>query len=53
MRSRKVVIRISLVEESIEKRKEDIEREISEELSKASVPIPWLKTVEEVSVFEE
>jgi len=51
MKSKKVVIEISLVEESAETTKEKIEEEIFEELSKAHT-IPWLKNVEKVTVME-
>lgn len=49
--SKKAVIVISLVEESFEKSNEEIEKEIFEELSK-SLPIPWCKKVEKVTVTE-
>lgn len=46
--TKKAVIVISLVEESIE----EIEKEILEELSKGLPKIPWLKKVEKVTVEE-
>jgi len=50
---RKAVIMISLTEESIERAKEEIEREILEELSKHPPKIPWMKAVLAVRVTEE
>jgi len=48
--AKKVIIEISLVEESVEKTNEEIEKEIFNELS-ASIPvIPWCKKVEKVIV---
>ncbi|MDH5448407.1 MAG: hypothetical protein OEY24_00120 [Candidatus Bathyarchaeota archaeon] len=45
MGKRKAVIVIGLVEESAGTTKEEIEKEIFEKLSKASLTIPWLKNV--------
>ncbi len=50
--TKKVVIVISLVEESIEKANEEIEKEILEELSKGVPMIPWFKNVEKVTVTD-
>ena len=47
---KKAFIVISLVEESIEKANDEIEREIFEELSEDLPKIPWLKRVERVTV---
>jgi len=52
MKTRKAVIVIDLVAESTETTKEQIEKEIFEELSKAYATIPWLKKVEKVTVKE-
>jgi len=50
---RKAVVVISLVDESENKGKEHIEKEILEELSKGFPPlIPWMKNVEKVEVVE-
>ena len=49
---KKAVVVISLVEESAEKSNEEIEREIMEELSREPARIPWLKSVEKVTVAE-
>ena len=46
------IIVISLVEESVEKSSEEIEREIFDELSKGLPKIPWCKRVEKVTVTE-
>ena len=46
------IIVISLVEESVEKSSEEIEREIFDELSKGLPKIPWYKKVEKVTVTE-
>ena len=50
--SKKVMIVVSLVEESAEKANEEIEKEIFEELSKGLPRIPWFKEVEKVTVTE-
>lgn len=50
---KKAVIVIRLVDESLEKRNEEIEKEILEELSTGEPKIPWLKGVEKVTVTEE
>jgi len=49
---KKAVILIQLVEESIGRANEDIEREISEELSEGLPKIPWFGKVEKVTVSE-
>ncbi|MFQ6081460.1 MAG: hypothetical protein ACE5OW_07330 [Candidatus Bathyarchaeia archaeon] len=49
---KRAVIVIRLVEESVEKANEEIEREIFEELSKTLPKIPWLQRVEKVTVTE-
>jgi hypothetical protein len=51
--SKKVVIVINLVEESLEKANEEIEKEILEELTDDMPIIPWLERVERVTVIEE
>jgi hypothetical protein len=50
MKTRKAVIEISLVEESKEKTNEEIEKEILQELSAAS--IPWCKKIENVKIVK-
>ena len=50
--AKKAIIVISLVEESVEKANEEIEKEILEELSKGIPRIPWLKNVEKVTVTD-
>jgi len=50
--TKKAVIVISLVNESIERSSEEIEREIFDELSKGLPRIPWCKKVEKVTVTE-
>ena len=52
MKNRKAVIVIGLVAESAEKTKEEIEKEIFEELSESYPKIPWLRNVEKVTVME-
>jgi hypothetical protein len=47
---KRAVIVIRLVEESLGKANEEIEREIFEELSKALPKISWLQRVEKVTV---
>jgi 3-methyladenine DNA glycosylase/8-oxoguanine DNA glycosylase len=49
---KKATIVISLVEESAEKAKEEIEKEIYEALTKEPALIPWLAKVEKVTVTE-
>lgn len=49
---KKAVIVISLVKESTEKANKEIEREIYEELSKLPPKIPWMKSVEKVTVIQ-
>jgi len=53
MKTKKVVIVINLVEESIEKANEEIEKEILQELTEDMPIIPWLESVEKVTVIEE
>ena len=50
--TKKLIIVISLVEESAEKANEKIEKEILEELSKGLPTIPWLKNIEKVTVTD-
>lgn len=52
MKRRKVLIEINLVEESAEAVKEEIEKEIFEELSKQYSAIPWLENVEKVALVD-
>jgi len=50
--NRKAIIVISLVDESKEKSKQQIEKEIAAELTTEPSRIPWLKKVEKVTVIE-
>ena len=50
--TKKAVIVISLIEESIEKTNKEIEKDILEELSKDLPRIPWFKKVERVTVTD-
>jgi len=50
---KKAVIVIRLVDESVEKTNEEIEKEILVELSVGQLKIPWFKSVEKVTVTEE
>jgi len=50
--SKRAVIVISLVDESVEKSNKEIENEIFDELSSNPPQIPWFKDVEEVKVTE-
>ena len=50
---KKAIIVISLVEEAKEKEGTELEKEISEELIKWPVIIPWMKDLEKVTVIEE
>lgn len=50
--SKKAKIVVCLVEESVEKSNEEIEKEILEALSEHPPVIPWLKKVERVRVTE-
>jgi len=53
MKTKKVMIVISLVEEAQEEANETIEKEIFQELSKDIPKIPWCKKVEKVEVVEK
>ena len=53
MKTKKVIIVINLVEESVERANEEIEKEIFQELSTDLPVIPWLERVEKVTVIEE
>jgi len=48
--TKKAVIVISLVKESVEKANEEIEKDILEELSEDLPKIPWFKNAEKVTV---
>ncbi len=50
---KKAVIVIRLVEESAGEMNKEIEKEILKELSTGAPKIPWLKSVEKVTVTEE
>ncbi|MFQ5953259.1 MAG: hypothetical protein ACE5JK_07670 [Candidatus Omnitrophota bacterium] len=52
MKTKKVMIIISLVDEAQEEANEAIEKEIFQELSKDILRIPWCKKVEKVEVTE-
>lgn len=52
VKTKKVMIVISLVDEAQEETNEAIEKEIFEELSKDLPKIPWCKKVEKVEVVE-
>jgi len=49
---RKATITVYLVEESIEKTKKELEKEIFQALSKRAA-IPWMAEIEKVKVTEE
>ncbi len=48
--AKKAIIVIKLVEESNEKSNKELEREILHQLSKSPAKIPWMKSVEKVTV---
>jgi len=50
--NRKAIIVVQLVNESKEKSKQQIEKEITAELATEPSRIPWLKKVEKVTVTE-
>jgi len=52
MKTKKVMIIISLVDEAQEENNKAIEKEIFQELSKDLPKIPWCKKVEKVEVME-
>ena len=52
VKSKKAVITIQLVEESVFQSNETLEREIFESISKGSPRIPWLADVKKVRVVE-
>jgi len=49
---KKAILLVRLVEESVERTNEEIEREIFEELSEGLPKIPWFEKVEKVAVSE-
>jgi len=49
---KKAVLLMRLVEESVERTNEEIEREIFEELSEDLPKIPWVEEVEKVTVSD-
>jgi hypothetical protein len=49
---KKAVLLMRLVEESVERTNEEIERKIFEELSEDLFKIPWVAKVEKVTVSE-
>jgi hypothetical protein len=51
LKQRKVMIILSLLEESKEKTNKELQKEMMEELSK--VYFPWCKGIEEIKVIEE
>ncbi len=53
MSAKKVIIIINLVDESVEKPNDEIAKEILHELTDDMPIIPWLQSVEKVSVIEE
>jgi len=53
MKGKKVIIVISLVKESEEKPNEEIEQEIFQTISEGLPRIPWLESVDKVTVIEE
>ena len=52
MKTKKVIIIISLVDEAQEETNETIEKEIFQELLRDLPKIPWCKKVEKVEVME-
>lgn len=52
MKTKKVMIIVSLVNEAREETNETIEKEIFQELSKNLPTIPWCKKLEKVEVME-
>ena len=53
MKTKKVIIVINLVEESVEEANDEIEKEIWQELADDLPVIPWLQSVEKITVVEE
>jgi len=53
VKTKKAIIVINLVEESIETANEEIEKEILQELTDDMPIIPWLANVEKVIVIED
>lgn len=49
---KKAVIVVCLVEESEEKTNDELEKEISRELSRAPPVIPWMKHLDKVEIVE-
>jgi len=53
MKTKKVMIVISLIKEAQKEADETIEKEIFQELSEDLTKIPWCKKVEKVEVIEK
>jgi len=51
--TKKAIIVIKLVEESKSKSNRELEREIHSELSKLPQKIPWMESIEKVTVVEK
>lgn len=52
MKAKKAVIVVRLIEESLDKANADIEKEIVQELMIDLSVIPWLESVEKITVIE-
>ena len=53
MKGKKAIIVINLVKESEEKPNKEIEKEIFRTLAEGLPRVPWLKSIEKVTVIEE
>ncbi len=53
MKTRKAIIVINLIEESLEKSDKEIEKEILEELKNDVLFAPWVESIEKVTVIDE
>jgi len=53
MKAKKAVIIVRLVEESLEKKNSEIEKEIIQELMEDLPVIPWFGSIEKVTITED
>jgi hypothetical protein len=53
MRTKKAIITVELVDESIEEKNEKIEQELLDWFQENTVSIPWVKDVKEITLKDE
>ena len=52
MKTKKAIIVVRLVKESLEKENSEIEKEITQQLTEDLPAIPWFESIEKVTVTE-